>query len=293
MVAAARIGARLQNDGTLFTAGEFDETFQNTHSITESAIFADLLDEVTIPGSGSVPAGTPSGGSIALNGTSQYIGVAGSGDFQFGTGDFTIEGWYYVKDSTNLTRLWSFPDGDNVEVQGTSLYYWNGGTPATSGSNVIPLFQWFHVALVKKSGYVTVYVNGVGKITDNAPFNSTVSRPLAIGGEVISGTTDFLNGYFTNFRVVKGTAVYPSNFSAPIAPFTAITNTVLLLSIKDKADILTDSSGSIPAKAVNNIGGATYDALTPLSTIYNGTMKQLHTGTLQVANEFDEQTGIV
>jgi len=289
----ARIGARLQNDGTLFTNGEFDETSQSTHSITESTIFADILDEVTIPGSGSVPAGTPSGGSISLNGTSQYLSVAGTGDFQFGTGDFTIEGWFYNKEATNHTRLWSFPDGDNVEVQGTTIYYWNGGTPASTGSGVAPLFQWFHVALVKQSGVVTVYVNGVSRITDTQPFNSTVSRPLAIGGEVISGTTDFLNGYFSNFRVVKGTAVYTGNFSTPIAPFTAITNTKLLLGVKDQAHMITDSSGVNPAQSVTNHGGAMFDAFTPLSTIYNGTMKQLKTGTLQVANEFDEYSGIV
>lgn len=287
------IGARLINDGTLITAGSFDETaaLPNKHRITVDTIFADEFDEVT------TPTGYHSGGSVELNGTSQRINVAGSGDFQFGTGDFTVEGWFFLR-SSDYTRLWCFPDGDNLEVNGSSLYYWNGGgSITTSGTNVIPQFQWFHVALVKDAGKVTVYVNGTEKITDMNPFNSTSSRPFSIGGEVntdvtgqtaTTGADGWLNGYFANIRVVKGTAVYTANFSTPIAPFSAVTNTKLLLLVANQATLLTDSSGT--GKAVSNVGSATFSATTPLSTVYNGAMKQLKSGTLQVANEFDEIT---
>lgn len=290
----ATIGARLTSTGTLLTAGSFDETVQSTHSVKADGIFADEFDEITLA------SGTPSGGSVQLNGTTQTINVAGSGDFQFGTENFTVEGWFYLK-TVGYTRLWCFPDGDNVEVQGSTLYYWNGGAPAGSGSGVVPQNQWFHVALVKNAGNVVVYLNGVSRITDSSPFNSTTSRALAIGGEVNntvggqgaeSGTFDgYLDGYFTNFRVVKGTAVYTGTFSTPIAPFTAVTNTKLLLSVVNQATFLSDSSGT--SKSVTNTGGAVFNAFTPLSTVYNGAMKQLSTGVLEVADEFDEVTGIV
>jgi len=294
------IGARLQNDGTLITAGEFDETSQNTHSITATEIFADEFDEVTIPGSGDVEGGQPSGGSIRLNGTSQKIDSAGSGDFQFGTGDFCVEGWFFLK-TTGYTRLWCFPDGDNVEVNGTNVYYWNGGgSVVASGNNTVQPFQWFHVALVKSSGAVNVYINGVAKITDNSPFNSQTSRALSIGGEITAsditgqsaatGADGWMDGYFTNFRIVKGSPVYTGNFSVSYAPLANITNTKLLLKVSTQASMLTDSSGT--SKSVNNVGSAIYDANTPLSTIYNGAMKQMRTGTLQVAYEFDEVTSI-
>ena len=38
----------------------------------------------------------------------------------------------------------------------------------------------------------------------------------------------FLNGYMSNSRYVKGTAVYTANFIPPTANLTNITNTVLL-----------------------------------------------------------------
>ena len=292
----ATVGARLKNDGTLLTIGDFDETFQSTHSVTQEFIFADEFDEVTLSD------GQPSGGSAHLNGTTQYLTVTGSGDFQFGSAAFTVEGWF-LSTSTGYQRLWSFPDGDNVEILGSTLYYWNGvNAPIGSGSNVVPQNQWFHVALVKtNSTDAKVYVNGTAVITDSTPYTSPTSRALAIGGDV-DGVDGFLTGNVTNFRVVKGLAVYTGNFSTPISPFNATQSssvnisaipgsaTVLLLTMADSGTLTTDSSGT--SKSVTNVGGATFDALTPLSTNYNGKMKQRKSGSLLVANEFDEHTGI-
>jgi hypothetical protein len=287
MVAPVTIGARLTNSGVLMTAGTFDETTQNTHSITKTNIFADEFDETTLGEH------FQSGGALALDGTGQ-VNVAGSSDFQFGTGNCTVEGWFYLT-ANNFTRLWSFPDGDNVEVLGTTVYYWNGGSPVSSGSGVFTLNQWNHVALVKNSGVVNIYVNGTSRITDNSPFNSVNSRPMSIGG-IVTGETDgeangLLNGYIANFRVVKGTAVYTGNFSTSYNPLTAVTNTKLLLLVKNQTTLLTDDSGT--NKSVTSVGSVVYSALTPLSTTYNGTMKQLKNGTLQVYDEFDEVNVIV
>lgn len=305
----AVVGARLKNDGTLLTRGSFDEQgdVYTGHKVTQDYIFADELDEITLPG------GAPSGGSVKLNGSSQLLSITGSGDFQFGNNPFTVEGWFYTT-VTTYQRLWCFPNGDNVEILGSTLYYWNGTLAIGSGPNIIPTYQWFHVALVKSSSsLVKVYVNGKSVITDTQPINSTGSRALAIGGELAagdiggqnaaSGADGYFSGQFTNFRIVKGIAVYTNNFSTPIAPFARTQNaginiaaitgsqTVLLLNVASSAAMLTDSSGT--NKSITNVGTATYDGLTPLSTTYNGKMKQRRSGELLVANEFDEETGIV
>lgn len=288
MVAPTTIGARLTNDGTLYTVGTFDDTgtTRTGHSITKENIFADELDELTLN------TNTSSGGSILLNGTSQRIDIIGSSDFMFGNNDFTIEGWFFLT-STSYTRLWCFPDGDNVEVNNGTMYYWNGGAAVISaGSGSAPQAAWFHVALVKHNGVVDVYLNGTSVITDNSPYNSVSSRPLAIGGEVgaltenNSSTIGWLNGNVTNFRIVKGQAVYTSNFSTAYNPLTTITNTVLLLNVVDAAHLVTDDSGK--NHNVTNTGNATYSALTPLTTYFNGAMKQLKNGALLLANELDE-----
>ena len=241
---------------------------------------------------------TPSGGSILFNGTNQKLLLSGAADFSFGTNDFTIEGWFYTRD-TAYQRLWCFPDGDNVEIMGTNIYYWNGTTIAQAGSGTLRLWSWFHIALVKLDGEVTVYYNGTAVITDSSPYNSTTSRPLAICGELAtdvegqgdnpSGPDGWLNGYMTNFRIVKGTALYTDDFNISYSPLTADANTKLLLTVVDKAGVIADISGT--SKTVTNFGGALYDGTSPLSTANNGVMKQLKNGTLRVTNEFDEYIG--
>jgi hypothetical protein len=288
------IGARLKNDGTLQTAGELDEynATPNQHRITVDNIFAEEFDEVSLDDA------TPSGGSLLFNGTSQKLLLSGAADFQFGTNDFTIEGWFYTK-STDYQRLWCFEFGDNVEIYNTALYYWNGDTIANSGINTVRSWAWFHVALVKLDGEVTVYYNGTAVITDISPYNSTTSRPMAICGELATDVDDnpeaeigadgWFNGYMTNFRIRKGTAAYTADFNISYSPLTAESNTKLLLTVANKAGMITDTSGT--SKTVSNVGGAVYDGSSPLSTAGNGVMKQLKTGTLQVTNEFDEYIG--
>jgi hypothetical protein len=295
MVAPTTIAARLKDDGTLYTVGTFDNTgmTRTGHSITKTHIFADDLDELTLT------TGTPSGGSIALNGTSQRIDITGTGDFMFGDGDFTIEGWF-ILNSTGHTRLWCFPDGDNVEVDNGAMYYWNGSNHViTSGGQTVPQGLWFHVALVKHNLVANVYINGVSVITDMSPYNSLSSRPLAIGGEVGNlnsddnpAVTGWLDGNVTNFRIVKGFAVYTSNFSTAYNPLTSISNTVLLLNVVDSGHVLTDSSGQ--NRSVSAVGGPlTYSGLTPLNTYFNGAMKQLKNGALLLANELVETNSVL
>lgn len=280
----ATIGARLVNDGTLITKGEFDETAQSTHSIKATGIFADEIDEITLP------SGIPSGGSIEFNGTSQYLTILGDIDFGFGLGDFTIEGWFFLRSTAHM-RLWYFPGGDTLEVMDGDLYYWDGTDSSgvqNAGPNSIPQQQWFHVALEKYNGVVTVYINGNDVITDNSPYSGTNSRAMAIGGDLNGG--DLLDGFATNIRVVKGIAVYRSDFSMPVESLSDVPNTVLLLKVSNQTDMLVDSSTD--GKSVSNNGSATYSSTTPLTTVYNGAMKQLKSGTLQVANIFDEVTTI-
>jgi hypothetical protein len=47
-------------------------------------------------------------------------------------------------------------------------------------------------------------------------------------GRTQDGTVPDWNGYISNYRFVKGRAVYTSNFVPPIAPVTAVANTSLL-----------------------------------------------------------------
>jgi len=189
------------------------------------------------------------GGSVYFDGSNDHLTVAASSDFDFGTGEFTIEWWQYwdgahvgygsVYDNNYATN-------PNLIVQtGNSVAQYNvymNGTSATFyESSAAALNVWNHYALVRSGTTVTLYRNGAS--TGSTTYAGAVGNSGAIVG-IGSGTSAnayHIQGYFSDFRVVKGTAVYTSNFAAPTAPLTAISGTSLL-TCTNKNDIW-DASG--------------------------------------------------
>ena len=180
--------------------------------------------------------------SVQFNGTNQSLSVANNAAFDFGTGDFTIEGWIYSTSSKEygiLVGRWG-----GYAVNGNWSYAIRQGAAAsqkyefafaTNSSTVIiinalntfSLNTWYHLAAVRNGTTFTFYVNGVSQGTTtnaNAVFAGTTN--LTVGGA--NNTTDLMNGYASNVRIVKGTALYTASFTAPTTPLTAITNTSLL-----------------------------------------------------------------
>jgi hypothetical protein len=120
------------------------------------------------------------------------------------------------------------------------------------------------VAIVGESGTsIKIYVNGVQRgstITGSYNFNNT-STVLTIGNESTAGKQGNFTGRITNFRWVKGTAIYTTNnFTVPTAPLTAVSGTQLLLLATDNAGVVTDSSSA--ARTATNTG-VTFSSTTP------------------------------
>jgi len=166
--------------------------------------------------------------------TSNYLQVAASSDFDFGTGDFTVElfffnrayGAYYdylVTFGNDVGATTSF--GIYLD-NGTNINLWNNGAIASSTS--YNKNQWYHLAVVRASGTVKVYLDG--SEIKSASLSSDISSPggMNVANWRLSGDGQYFNGIISNLRVVKGTAVYTGNFTAPTSKLTAITNTVLL-----------------------------------------------------------------
>jgi hypothetical protein len=223
---------------------------------------------ITITGSPSIS----SGGSISFNGSSQYLALASNAAFAFGTSDFTIETWIYPNNLSG--RLWFFDSNtDNVDLNGNGgiYYYGSGGVYNSATNTVITVGAWHHIALVRASGTVTLYVNGSSVMSQNGiGYNSASNRAMEIAYSSSQGN-GYFNGLMTNFRVVKGAAVYTSAFTAPTNPLTAITNTQLLLSVTSSGTLVTDSSTN--NLTVTNTGSATYSSTTPIVSSAGGGIK--------------------
>jgi hypothetical protein len=88
--------------------------------------------------------------------------------------------------------------------------------------------------------------------------------------------------------LVKGTALYTSDFPIPTAPLTAVSGTSLLLNVSSSSAYITDSSTN-NFTVTNNNAVAYSGTVTPLPGVPRS--RQLNDGTLQVTTAFDEFTG--
>ena len=97
----------------------------------------------------------------------------------------------------------------------------NGGNLSTN--------TWHHVATVRSGNTMYMFKDGVLYGGSGQSVTHTFNNPtsdVTIGGNIVSG--GYLNGKISNLRLVKGTALYTSNFTSPTAALTDVTNTKLL-----------------------------------------------------------------
>ena len=177
--------------------------------------------------------------SVDLDASGDYLDVVASSDFSFGTGDFTVEGWFKV-DSTSAAQtiigVWDYQNNQRswlIEANnsgGLLFSVSNNGSSTTDvvGSNCVSTGVWTHFAAVRDGDNLKLFVNGTQVATSSYSMTlyANSSDKCFIG--LLNGATNKLTGKLSNFRVVKGTAVYTSSFRPPTEPLTNITNTKLL-----------------------------------------------------------------
>jgi hypothetical protein len=175
------------------------------------------------------------GSSIYFDGNS-FLTIPTSSDFDFGTGDFTVE---LFARPTELVRQYGglISRGDETDNQWTFSYngsstspdlfirqngsYGNG--PIAGSSSGLTLNAWQHVALVRKSNVVKVYVNGNVVGTGNTTLSMetmNTSKRINIGAFPTPNTAgspeqEKFKGYVQGIRITKGTARYDGNFTPP------------------------------------------------------------------------------
>jgi hypothetical protein len=225
-------------------------------------------------------------GSLNFNGSSQYL-VAPVGSSTFGTGDFTVEGWFYRTSATTNSPL-------NNATGGADVNYWslgaytdghyqfqirdNSSQAYVTGSILTSINTWVHVAVTRESGLVRLFVNGV--LDSSATITKTITaRVTNVGSfQFSSPFTDYYTGYISNVRLVTGVAVYTSNFTVPSGPFTATQSanvngnpssavtsgqTTLLLNTFYGGAVSPTLDGSSYNYTITNNGSATSSPLVP------------------------------
>ncbi len=175
--------------------------------------------------------------SALFDGASSYLSVNPNPAFNFGTGDFTMETRLFLQSlPANNSEAVIF---DNGGVQGVRL-----GISNTNGLYQIHLViantnyslnfvpqanSWQHLALVRNSGVIKIFVDGyqVGSDIQNASNISNLSQGLRIGNS-FSGN-QFFKGSLDELRISKGVVRYAQNFTSNTESHRSDSFTSLLL----------------------------------------------------------------
>ena len=218
-------------------------------------------------------------GTVEFSGD-EYLSVPIDSSLQFGTGDFTIEFWlYFISRDTygsglinNYSSYTSGSLGIFAGHYGSSStryqVYYNGlGVPNIVSTSNIIYNAWQHIALVRNSGTITLYINGVSEGTSSGATASLngVGSNWGIGAALDNVTNFSTIGSMADLRIVKGTAVYTTNFTPPTAPV-GNTNASLYLPM-DNAGIF-DKTGNNTLTVTGSTATSTTQAKFATTSMY-------------------------
>ena len=161
-----------------------------------------------------------------ISSVNSFLDTPASSDWAVGTGDFTIEWFQYQTTTSGFQRAFTVDDFNSIDigvsVENATFYYWANSAFRYSSSGATTANVWVHWAVVRQSGVTKVYKNGTqlgSQISDTNNINNTTDE-LSIGNENTPSTIAAFVGYITNFRWIKGLAVYTGNFTIPTSVLT-------------------------------------------------------------------------
>ena len=122
------------------------------------------------------------------------------------------------------------------------VLYSNNGSILTANSGSPSQNAWHHIAVVRSSNTIKVYVDGTADST-TVSNSSTFTGFIRLGAEFYNGSATIRSKmHMSNFRIVKGTALYTSNFTPPNNRLENITGTEILC-CQSSGNILQEATG--------------------------------------------------
>ena len=213
----------------------------NSTEITDSAAAAKAI---AVVGAAKISTAQKKSGtsSMFFGGNGDYLSVPASpgNNFNFGTGDFTIETWFYLASVSSVYRnLVVIPwGGTNMSIRFADGF--GGRLQFASESTSFPTLYssdytqgslagaWHHVAFTRSGGISRAFLDGNLLTVANSNFGIQ-GNPVtswADSSNIASVTQAYISymgseawhGYVDDVRITKGVARYTANFTPPTAP---------------------------------------------------------------------------
>jgi len=230
----------------------------------------DILPDTPSGVSGSSKLTKITEGAVAFDGSGDYLSITDNGDFTL-DGDFTVECFFNLSTTSGNNAIFGlgpFAGGNNTKV--LFRYESSGNFNYYIGSDVLrsrPISKnsWYHLAVVRNSNVVKIFLNGT-QVGADISHSATISGNVHIGSGNSGGSEyNTMTGFISNFRIIKGTALYTSDFTPPTRALTDVTNTTLLCCKSPTSATAFDvSPGSITAN-----GNAAATNFNPFNTDIN------------------------
>lgn len=160
------------------------------------------------------------GDSSAQFSNGSYLSVPANSDFDFGTGDFTIECWAYLNSQggNGYNHFFSINQHDTFALKSYSgnYYLYANSTTAVSTTIAPILNSWHHIALVRYGQRLFLFING--ELKGESIISATTSYGSASEARIGTAngiSSEYLDGFLNDVRVTKGRARYTTNFTPP------------------------------------------------------------------------------
>lgn len=238
--------------------------------------------------------------SLLFDGVDDYLTTPDSADWNFSTGDFTVEWWGKTSGTTVpypvMEQRASNSDMFRIQfanVSGAVLAmdaYSGGSTLFSFHSSVITIAAWAHYAVVRNGNTLKMYQNGIeiGSQDVTGVTMPDVGAALEIGRSVRGG--QYYAGWIDELLIIKGVAKYTAAFTPPTSAYVAETSNMVLVSNAVTANttpttaqivLFEEDVDAITLNTdlkvyVSRDAGVTYTQLTLASLgVYDGTKKIL------------------
>jgi hypothetical protein len=169
------------------------------------------------------------GASALFDGTDDYISTPSSTAFEFGSGNFTIEGWIYpTANATNTYYAWIsktvgsgygefyFPQRNgNLYI----FFSYNGSSWGIHGVSsgyifgALTINAWNNFAITRQGDTIRSYLNGIGGSTFSLPAAQSLyaTSGYGVGIGANNNGSEPAKGYADEIRITKGIARYTGN----------------------------------------------------------------------------------
>lgn len=219
-------GLKYDEDSDLFA--KFSGTQDATSYVAETG------QSITFYGNAKIDSGNYKFGisSLKLDGSGDYATVPYSTSWELGTDDFTIDWWDYIEGYSSAAYGASAPISRDATIAYSPfilgyfatniasllttrvVYITSTGTSwdiaSAKSIGTLTFKTWNHQALVREGDTFYTFQNGVLQTTwESSASIKTNANALSIGRR----STVYFNGYISNVRVVKGTALWTSAFN--------------------------------------------------------------------------------